>query len=102
MPLLASMPRRGGPLALVDTDVLRRPPRWPAAALMHLLVAGMQKTFLMLHDCCATACAHHMLQLLLLALCWCLCVADCSITMLLTRLGSLIEPGFVRTDPSLQ
>ena len=76
--------------------------RWPAAALMHLLVAGMQKTFLMLHDCCATACAHHMLQLLLLALCWCLCVADCSITMLLTRLGSLIEPGFVRTDPSLQ
>ena len=43
-----------------------------------------------------------MLQLLLLALCWCLCVADCSITMLLTRLDSLIEPGFVRTDPSLQ
>ena len=47
------------------------------------------------------ACAHHMLQLLLLALCWCLCVADCSVTMLLTRLDSLIEPGFVRTDPSL-
>ena len=46
MPLLASMARRGGPLALVDTDVLHATLSLAAAALLHLLVAGMLKTYL--------------------------------------------------------